>query len=67
MTEKREINDFTPLKPKEDLPQKKVGCAECGGTGWITIEQPHGQPLAKKCECYEKYLEERDKPQWGKK
>lgn len=47
--------------------EKKVGCAECGWTGWKTIEQPHGQPLAKKCECYEKYLTEKDKAEWGKK
>ena len=67
MTGKREIDDFTPLKPEENPQMKRIGCDECGGSGFIMIEQPHGQPLAKKCKCYEEYLAKRDKPQWGKK
>ena len=66
MTEKREIDDYLPSKREEDLPVKSVGCKECEN-GWILIKQPHGQLIAKRCECYKKYMAERDKPQWGKK
>lgn len=47
--------------------EKKVGCAECGYSGWIMIEQPYGQPIAKRCKCYEEYLEEKDRVAWGEK
>jgi len=69
MTEKREIDDYLPSKREEDSSssQKKVGCAECGYKGFILIEQSHSQPLFKRCRCYEEYMVERDKPQWGKK
>jgi len=66
MAEKREINNFTPLKPEENPPVKSVGCKECEN-GWILIKQPHGQLIAKRCECYKKYMADKNKPQWGKK
>ena len=67
MTEKREIDDYLPSKREETLPVKRVGCKECDGSGWIKIDQPHGQLIAKRCECYKKYIADKDKPQWGEK
>lgn len=49
------------------MTEKKVGCDECDWTGWILIEQPHGQLIAKKCKCYEEYLEEKDRAKWNEK
>ena len=66
MTGKREIDDYLPSKREETLPVKSVGCAECEN-GWILIKQPHGQLIAKRCECYKKYMADKNKPQWGKK
>jgi len=59
MTQKRDINHFALSKLEEDPMVKKLGCVDCGYKGFILIKQERGQPMAKRCKCYEEFLKEK--------
>ena len=60
MIQKKEFNNFSLSKLDEEPMVKRVGCIECGYKGFVLIEQERGQPIAKKCKCYEEFLRERN-------